>query len=201
MISQIPVDDIEATISSSLPFTTTDTFLPEQRLSTISSLFNQRFHEHTATITQFGISVVSAIFATIYSILRYFFGDVHPIFLLENLQDFFLPPIIPRYNILSLELRRAETYSTTSILQRLYGDYSRAYSTQLYCVFLVYAYVTIHNSIIYRVQLFNFGHHDITYLPPNAVTSYAYYMTFLAYLLFVYRYVTKTILTEGIYHF
>ena len=131
VISQLPIESVESTITSSLPLTTSDIFLPEQRLSTLSSSFNQRFQRYTVTITQFGITIVSAIFAIIYSVLRYFFGDVHPIFLLENLQDFLLPPLIPRYNISSLELRRAETYSTAGILQRFYGDHSRAYSTQL----------------------------------------------------------------------
>ena len=114
--SQLPVDSIESTVSSSLPLTTSDTFLPEQRLSTLSTSFNQRFKKYTVAIIHFGITVVSGIFALIYSILCYFFGDVHPIFFLENLQDFLLPPFITRYNISSLELRYAETYSTAGIL-------------------------------------------------------------------------------------
>ena len=198
--SQLPVDSIESTISSSLPLTTSDTFLPEQRLSTLSTTFNQRFQKYTVTITQFGITVVTAVFAIIYSILRYFFGDVHPIFFLENLQDFLLPPFIPRYNISSLELRYAETYSTAGLLQRFYGDYSRTYSTQLLCVFLVHSYITIHNFIVSGIYLSDFGHHNITYLPANAIVSYAYCMIFLAYLPFVHRYITKAIFTEGIYH-
>ena len=200
VISQLPVDSVESTISSSLPLTTSDTFLPEQRLSTLPSSFNQRFQQYTVTITQYGITVVSAIFATIYSILRYFFGDLHPIFLLENLRDFLLPPFIPQYNILSLELQRAETYSTAGILQRFYSDYSCAYSTQLWCVFFVYVYVTLHSFIVCGIYLFEFGHHNITYIPPNAIVSYAYCIIFLAYLPFIYRYITKAILTEGIYH-
>ena len=198
--SQLPVDSIESTISSSLPLTTSDTFLPEQRLSTLSTSFNQRFQKYTVTITQFGITVVAAIFAIIYSTLRYFFGDVHPIFFLENLQDFLLPPFIPRYNISSLELRYAETYSTASLLQRFYGDYSRAYSTQLLCIFVVHVYITIHNFIVSGIYLSDFGHHNIIYLPANAIVSYAYCMIFLVYLLFVHHYVTKAIFTEGIYH-
>ena len=79
---------------------------------------------------------MSAIFAIIYSVLCYFFGDIHPIFLLENLQDFLLPPFIPRYNISSLELRHAETYSTAGILQRFYGDHSRAYQLNYGVYFL-----------------------------------------------------------------
>ena len=201
MTSQLPVDSVESTISSSLPLTTSDTFLPEQRLPTLSTSFNQRFQKYTVTITHFGITLVSGTFALIYSILRYFFGDVHPIFLLENLQDFLLPPFIPRYNISSLELRYAETYSTAGILQRLYGDYSRAYSTQLFCVFMIYAYLTIHNFIVYGECLFNFGYHNIAYLPTHSTVSYAYGMLFLAYLPFVHRYLTNALLTEGIYHF
>ena len=198
--SQLPVNDVETTVSSSLPLTTTDIFLPEQRLSTFSSSFNQRFQKYTVTITHFGITVVSGIFAIIYSILRYFFGDVHPIFLLENLQDFFLPPFIPRYNISSLELRYAETYSTAGILQRLYGDHSRAYSTQLFCVFMIHVYITLHNFIVSGEYFFNFGYHNIAYLPTHSIVSYAYGMLFLAYLPFVHRYLTKALLTEGIYH-
>ena len=200
VISQLPIESVKSTISSSLPLTTSDTFLLEQRLSTLPSSFNQRFQKYTVTITQFGITVVSVIFATIYSILRYFFGDLHPIFLLENLQDFLLPPFIPQYNISSLELRHAETYSTAGILQRFYGDYSRTYLTQLWCVFFVHGYVTFYNFIVYGIHLFEFGHHNITYLPSNAIISYVYYMIFLAYLPFVHRYITKAILTEGIYH-
>ena len=198
--SQLPVDSIESTVSSSLPLTTSDTFLPEQRLSTLSTSFNQRFQKYTLAIIHFGITIVSGIFALIYSILRYFFGDVHPIFFLENLQDFLLPPFIPRYNISSLELRYAETYSTAGILQRLYGDYSRAYSTQLFCVFIIHVYITLHNSVVSGSYFFNFGYHNIAYLPTHFIVSYAYGMLFLAYLPFVHRYLTKAILTEGIYH-
>ena len=198
--SQLPVDSVDSTISSSLPLTMSDTFLPEQRLSTLSSSFNQRFQKYTVAITQVGITIVSVIFATIYSVLRYFFGDVHPIFLLENLQDFLLPPFIPRYNISSLELRRAETYSTAGILQRFYGDHSRAYSTQLWCVFIIHIYVTIHNSIIYGIHVLEFGYHNIIYLPANAIISYVYCMLFLVYLPFIHRHVTKAILTKGIHH-
>ena len=198
--SQLPVDNVDSTISSSFPLTTSDTFLPEQRLPTITSSFSQRFHEYTITITQFGVTVVSAIFATTYSILRYLFGDMYPIFLLENLQDFLLPPFIPRYNISSLELRYAETYSTAGILQRLYGDYSRAYSTQLFCVFVIHVYITLHNSIVCGEYFFNFGYHNIAYLPTHSTVSYAYGMLFLAYLPFVHRYLTNALLTEGIYH-
>ena len=199
--SQLPEDSVESTISSSLPLTTSDTFLPEQRLPTLSASFTQRFQKYTVTITQFSITTVSGTFALIYSVLRYFFGDIHPIFLLENLQDFLLPPFIPRYNISSLELRYAETYSTAGILQRLYGDYSRAYSTQLCCVFLIHVYITLHNSIETGAYFFNFGHHNIAYLPTNFIVSYAYAMLFLAYLPFAHRYLTKAILTQGIYHF
>ena len=185
MTSRLPVDSIESIVSSSLPLTTSDTFLSEQRLSTHSTTFNQRFQKYTVAIIHFGITVVSGIFALIYSILRYFFGDVHPIFLLENLQDFLLPPFIPRYHISSLELRYAETYSTASILQRLYGDYSRAYSTQLFCVFMIHVYITLHNCIEIGAFSFNFGYHNIAYLPTNFVVSYTYAMLFLAYLPFV----------------
>ena len=177
--SQLPVDSVESTISSSLPLTTSDTFLPEQRLPTLSTSFNQRFQKYTVTITHFGITIVSGIFALIYSILRYFFGDVHPIFLLENLQDFLLPPFIPRYNISSLELRYAETYSTAGILQRLYGDYSRAYSTQLFCIFMIHAYLTIHNSIVCGEYFFNFGYHNIVLL---AYSFYCFICIWYAFL-------------------
>ena len=194
---QLPVDSIESTVSSSLPFTMSDTFLPEQRLPTLSTSFTQRFQNYTVTITQFGITIVSGTFALIYSILRYFFGDVHPIFLLENLQDFLLPPFIPRYNISSLELRYAETYSTAGILQRLYGDYSRAYSTQLFCVFMIHLYITLHNSIEIGACSFNFGYHNIAYLPTNFIVSYAYAMLFLAYLPFAHRYLTQAYLHKG----
>ena len=86
--SQLLVDSIESIVSSSLPLTTSDTFLPEQRLSTLFTSFNQRFQKYTIAIIHFGITVVSGIFAIIYSILRYFFWRRTSYFLLGKFARF-----------------------------------------------------------------------------------------------------------------
>ena len=64
----------------------------------------------------------------------------------------------------------------------------------------MHVYITIHNFIVYGVYISEFGYHNITYLPANAIVSYAYCMIFLAYLPFVHRYITKAIFTEGVHY-
>ena len=133
------------------------------------------------------------IFSSSYSIVRYFTGDIDFRFSLETYFKFFIPPIICQYEVSSLELREVETYESSGIIQRLFGDYSRQYSLQLFIVFFSHLFVYVYNQYIYYTTDV-FERDNIQ--TPRTYLAYPYLVLILSYLPYTHRYRFSALIYE-----
>ena len=158
----------------------------EQRITITEfvSAFSNAFKQSSTAISLFVIQILGYVSGFIYGCNRYFFGDAHPVFIADVIIKFFTPPPISTYGFTSLELKQVETYEYAGVIQRVTGDYTRAYSTQLLIVYIAHVCVFL-NSLYESVFYCSSDQTDYTLL--QTLQTYAYSLLLISYLPYVHR--------------